>query len=93
MTVVYTVDVPAKTADILSSATLVVLLKKDAAAMEEMKRRLGPIYVQTQRPIGMGMVIVKVACNCAMFLVKEALGPTVGPTQFAVETKGGCALR
>jgi hypothetical protein len=25
-------------------------------------------------------------------MVKEAMGPAVGPSQFAVETKGGCAL-
>jgi hypothetical protein len=58
MTVVYSADVPTKSADILSSTTLVELLKKDAAAMEEMKRRLVPTYVQPQRPIGMGMAIV-----------------------------------
>jgi hypothetical protein len=40
----------------------------------------------------MGMALVKVACNFAMLLVKEAMGPTVGPTQLAVETKGVCAL-
>jgi hypothetical protein len=40
----------------------------------------------------MGMTIVKVACDCALLLVKEVMGPTVGSTQFAVETKGGCAL-
>ncbi len=39
----------------------------------------------------MGMAIVKVACNCAMLLVKEAMRPTAGPTQFSVETKGGDA--
>jgi hypothetical protein len=92
MTDVYTADVLSKTADILSSATLVILLKKDATAMEQLKRRLGPTYVHLQRPIGMGMAIVKVACNCALLLVKGAMGPAVGPTQFAVETKSGCAL-
>jgi hypothetical protein len=40
----------------------------------------------------MAMTIVKVACNRALLLVKSAMGPAVGPTQFAVETKGGCAL-
>jgi len=30
-------DVPLKTADILSSATLIIMLKKDATTMEEMK--------------------------------------------------------
>jgi len=41
MAVVFTADVPTKTVDILSSATVLVLLKKEAAAMEERKRRLG----------------------------------------------------
>jgi hypothetical protein len=92
MTTVYTVDVPTKTANILSSATLVVLLKKDAAAMEVMTRKLGPTNVQPQRPIGMGMAIVKVEFKLVLLLVKEAMGSAVGPTQFAVETNGGCAL-
>ena len=92
MTVVYTADVASKTADILSSATLVILLKKNAEAMEQMKQRLGPTYVQPQRPIGIGMAIAKVTCNCALLLVKAAMGPAVRPSQFAVETKGGCAL-
>jgi hypothetical protein len=92
MTGVYTADVPTKMADILSFATLVVLLKKDATTMEEMKERLGPAYVQPQRPIGMEMAIGKVACNYALLLVKEATGPAVSPKQFPVETKGGCAL-
>jgi len=25
-------------------------------------------------------------------MIKDAMGPAVGPSQFAVETKGGCAL-
>ena len=85
-------DVPQKTADILSSATLIVLIKKDAAAMEALKLQQGEAYRQPQRPIGMGTALVKAACNSALTMVKEALDPAVGPTQFAVETKGGCAL-
>ena len=85
-------DVPQKTADILSSATLIVLLKKDAATMEALKKQQGEAYRQPQRPIGMDTALVKAACNCALTMVKEALGPSVGPTLFAVETKGGCAL-
>jgi len=61
--------------------------------MEELKRQQGHDYRQPQRPIGMGTAVVKVACNeCALLLVKEAMGLAVGPSQFAVETKGGCAL-
>ena len=76
----YSAEIPGKTAAILSSAALIILLKKNAAAMEEMKARLGPTYVQPQRPIGMGTAIVKMACNCALLLVKEAMDPAVGPT-------------
>jgi hypothetical protein len=60
--------------------------------MEALKQQLGEAYRQPQRPIGMGTTLVKAACNCALMMVKEALGPAFGPTQFAEETKGGCAL-
>ena len=92
LTAIVAGDVPQKTADILSSATLIVLLKKDAQAMAALKQRQGADYKQPQRPIGMGTALVKAACNCALLMVKEAMGPAVGPGQFAVETKGGCAL-
>ena len=92
LTAIVAGDVPKKTADILSSATLIILLKKDAAAMEAMKQQMGAAYKQPQRPIGMGTALVKAACNCALLMVKEAMGPAVGPSQFAIETKGGCAL-
>jgi hypothetical protein len=39
----------------------------------------------------MGMSLVKEACSCALLLVKVVMGPSVGSTQLAVETKGGCA--
>jgi hypothetical protein len=81
VTVVYMADVPTKMAVILSSATLVVLLKMDAADMEGMKRRLGPAYVQTRRPIAMGMAIVnKVECTYALLLLKEAMGSAIEPS-------------
>ena len=92
LTAVVTGDVPQKTADILSSATLIVLLKKDAAAMAALKQQQGADYRQPQRPIGMGTALVKAACNCALHMVKEAMESAVGPGQFAIETKGGCAL-
>jgi len=53
---------------------------------------MGEAYLQPQRPIGMGTALVRLACNCALTMVKDAMGPAVGPRQFAVETKGGCAL-
>jgi hypothetical protein len=43
---VVTSDVPQKTANILSSATLIVLLNKDAATMEALKQQLGEAYLQ-----------------------------------------------
>ena len=92
LTVVVSGDLPQKTAYILSSATLIILLKKDAETMETLKQQMGDAYLQPQRPIGMGTTIVKMACNCALPMVKEAMGPAVGPSQFAVKTKGGCAL-
>jgi hypothetical protein len=46
--------------------------------MEELKRQQGQDYRQPHRPIGMRKAVVKVACNVAIFLVKEAMGPAVG---------------
>jgi hypothetical protein len=40
----------------------------------------------------MGTTLVKIACNYAPAMVKDAMGPSVGPSHFAVETRGGCAL-
>ena len=69
LTSVVTSDVPKKTADILSSATLIILLKKDAAAREALKLAQGAAYMQQQRPIGMGTAIAKLACNFALQMV------------------------
>ena len=44
-------DVPQKTMDILSFATLIVMLKKDATVMEALKLKHGVAYLQPQRPI------------------------------------------
>jgi len=92
LTTVVAGDVPKKTTDIMSSTTLIILLKKDAEAMAELKLKQGASYLQPQRPIGMGTTLVKTTCNCALLMVKDAMGPAVGPSRFAVETKGGCAL-
>ena len=88
LTAIVAGDVPQKTADILSSATLIVL----PPAMEALKQHQGEAYRQPQRPIGMGTSLVKAACSCALTMVKDAMGPADGPSHFAVETKGGCAL-
>jgi hypothetical protein len=92
LTTVVTGDVPKKTTDILSSTTLIILLRKDVATMEALKQEHGEAYMQPQRPIGMGASFAKLACNCTLHMVKEAMGPVVGPVQFNFETKGGCAL-
>ena len=43
-------DVSDKIADPLSPATVVVLLKKDANTMAQMKRLQGDVNIQPQRP-------------------------------------------
>jgi hypothetical protein len=63
LTAVVTGDVPPKTADILSSAILIILLKKDTASMEALKLVQGEAYLQPQRPIGMGTAVARLACN------------------------------
>jgi hypothetical protein len=82
-------DVSDKIADLLSPATLVVLLKKDAGTMVQLKRLQGDAYLKPQRPLGMGSTLVKVASNCALLIIKGSLGPAVGPALFSIETKGG----
>jgi hypothetical protein len=62
----------------------VILLKKDAETMAEMKRRQGAAYLEPQRPLGMGSILIKVASKSAILLLKGNLGPTLGPTQFLV---------
>ena len=83
LTAVVTCDVPQKIVDFLSSVTLIILLKTDAASMEALNLAQGEAYLQPQRPIGMGTTVAKLACNCALKMVKEAMGQAVGPTQFA----------
>jgi hypothetical protein len=85
-------DVSDKISHLLSSATLVVLLKKDAETMVAMKQTQGHAYLHPQRPLGMGSNFVKLASNCALHLIRCAMGSAVGPAQFSVENKGGCDL-
>ncbi len=77
---------------LLSSATLVVLLKKDADTMATMKQAQRRAYLQPHRPLGMGSTFVKLASDCAVYPIRGAMGPANGPAQFSVETKGGCDL-
>ena len=90
MTALVKGDVSHTIANLLSSATLVILLTKDAETMANMKLLQDDAYRQPPRPLGIGSTLMKVASNCALILVKGSLGPAVGPTQFSVVTKGGC---
>jgi hypothetical protein len=73
MTVIVKGDVSKKIANPLSSATLAILLKKDAETIEEMKRVLGDAYVQPQRPLGMGSSLVKLASNSTLLSLGGSL--------------------
>jgi hypothetical protein len=92
MNIVIRGDVSNKIADLLSSATLVIPLKKDADTMATMKEALELNYLHSQRPLGTGSTLIKIASNCALLLLHDSLGVVVGPSQFSVETKGGCNL-
>jgi len=85
-------DVTDATCDLLSSATLVVLLKKSDEEMAALKLKQGPDYKQPQRPLGMGSTIPKVAANCLLEKVQPAVGASAGPHQFAINAKGGCDM-
>ena len=54
------------TCDLLSSATLVVLLKKTEEEMEALKQKQGPNYRQPQRPLGMGSTIPKLLLTASL---------------------------
>ena len=58
MTTIVRGDVSNKIAYLLSSATLVILLKKDAEIMAAMKDALGAAYVQPHRSLAMGSIVV-----------------------------------
>jgi hypothetical protein len=85
-------DVTDRTCDIVSSATLVILLEKTEDEMEEMKRKQGPNYTQPQRPPGMGSTITKVAANCILARVEPTVAASTRAHQFAVNAKGGCNM-
>jgi hypothetical protein len=81
-----------RTCDIVSSATLVIILKKTEEKMETMKRKQGPNYIQPQRPLGMGNTIPKVAANCILAKVQHAVAVSAGAHQIAINAKGGCNM-
>ena len=85
-------DVTDDTCDLLSSATLVVLLKKTEEAMEALELRQGQLYKKPQRPLGMGSTIPKIAANCILAQVQPDVGVLSGAHQCAVHAKGGCEM-
>jgi hypothetical protein len=85
-------DVTDDTCDLMSSATLVVLLKKTDEEMEALKLKQGPLYKQPQRPLGMGSTIPKIAGNCLLEKVQPAVGISAGAHKFASNAKGGCDM-
>ena len=62
-------DVTDATCNLLSSATLVVLLKKNEAEMKALSVKQGLAYTQQQRPLGMGSAIPKLAASCVLEIV------------------------
>ena len=71
-------DVSRKVANLMSSATLVILLEKDAGTMAALKISEGDAYLQPLSPLGIGSSLVKIASNCALHLLRGNLGPGVG---------------
>jgi len=71
----------------LSSATLVVLLKKTEAEMAALSATHEAAYMQPYRPMGMGGAITKLAASCVLGLVDTAAGIATEPHQFAINAK------
>ena len=67
-------DATDATCDLLSSATLVILLKKTKAEMEALRAKQGAAYMQPQRPLGMGSTIPKLVASCVLDIAPPAIG-------------------
>ena len=67
-------DVKNANCDLLSSATLVTLLKIAEAEMAVLRDKQGDAYRQPQRSLGMGSAIPKLAANCVRVIVQQAVG-------------------
>ena len=81
-------DVTENTCDLLSSATLVILLKKIGEETEALKLKRGQHYHPPQWPLGMGSTIPKIAVNCVMAKVQPTMGVLSGAHQFTINAEG-----
>ena len=73
-----------------STSKLVALLKKDSATIQRARQEEGADFKLPVRPLGISCALVKAASQAALLEIKDQLAPTVGPSQFAVDTKAGC---
>ena len=85
-------DVTDDTCDLMSSATMVVLLKNTQEEMEALRQKQGLEYKQPQRPLGMGINISKIATNCVLEKVHPTIGVFADAHQFTLNAKGGCDM-
>jgi len=85
-------DVTDDKCDLLSSATLVILLKKTKEEMEALKQKHGQHYRQSQRPLRMGNTIPKITANCILAKAQLTVGASAGAHKFVVNAKGGCGM-
>ena len=76
----------------MSSATLVILLKKTKEEMEALRQKQGLNYRQPQRPLGMGNTIPKIVANYVIAKAQPAIGVSASAHQLAVNVKGGCEM-
>jgi len=70
-------DVTDETCDLLSSATLVVLLKNTEEEMEALRIKQGTLYKQP-RPLGMGSTIPNITAKCIPEKVQPVVGVSTG---------------
>jgi hypothetical protein len=85
-------DVTDATCDLLSSASMVILLKKTEAEIEALGATQGEAYMQPHRPLGMGSAILKLVASGVLDIVQPVIGVATGANQFAVNTKEGCDM-
>ncbi len=72
-------DVTDSTCDLLSSATIVILLKKIEEKMAAMRASLGEAYLQPHRSLGMGGTLTKLAAVCVLGVMENVVGVATGP--------------